>query len=133
MKIMPTRLDITLASSSTKVTITGICYPNLEIGDNCYPKTRLAVMKNLCTDLLLGIDFQKQHEAVRINYGGDLPELNVPDNVCNLVKADVPDQQLFPDLPKDTKPIACKSKQFSTEDRAFIDSEIKQLLENGII
>ena len=35
-------------------------------------------MKNLCTDVLLGIDFQKQHEAVKYNYGGRLPQLVIP-------------------------------------------------------
>ena len=96
-------------------------------------------MKNLCTDILLGIDFQRQHTSVKYHFGGEMPELNIhgmkqcEEKSCNLVQADVKAQTLFQGMYRDVKPIAAKSRQFSTDDRKFIDDQVTNLLKEGVI
>ena len=55
------------------------------------------------------------------------------ENSCNLVQADVKAQTLFPGINRDVKPIAAKSRQFSAEDRKFIDEQVTNLLKEGVI
>ena len=57
-----------LTSLTTKVL--GYCYVNIKIGHQSYPSVRLGVLKDLCSDIILGQDFQKKHKSVVIEYGG---------------------------------------------------------------
>ncbi|XP_068227647.1 uncharacterized protein [Palaemon carinicauda] len=77
LPIHPTDKDVTLAHTSSpgyvKVDLT------LHLNGETYPSTRLAVMKDLCSEVLLGQDFQEQHQKVTIEYCGLKPALNLSD------------------------------------------------------
>jgi len=54
-----------LDQCSTEITLNGMVYENVQ----------LKVMRNLCCDVLLGLDFQRQHQRVVITYDGTRPGL----------------------------------------------------------
>ena len=95
-------------------------------------------MEDLCADVILGLDFQKQHEAVTIKFNGSRPSIEVSNTdtlttVCSLAKADVDYPSLFDNLENYVKPIATKSRYYSKEDRNFIAEEIEKLRSEDII
>ena len=77
---------------------------------------------NLCCDIILGQDFQKEHGSVVIKFGGAEPDLVIPNPfpVCALLEASLGEQSLFANLLPSCKPIANKSRCFSKNDWAFI-------------
>ena len=86
-------------------------------------------MKDLCADVLLGLDFQSQHQSVVLNFGGNKEPLTV--SSLSMFKTEPP--QLFNNLSPNLKPIAAKSRQFSENDKEFIHREIQRMTEEGII
>ena len=90
---------------------------------------KVSVLNDLCVDLILGIDFQQQHESVTFQFRGDKPNLNI----CNLATLNTNPPLLFENLPENCKPIATKSRRYSETDKKFIDSEIQRMLKEGII
>ena len=83
----------------------------------------------LKSDIILGHDFLKQHENVTVSFGGSKPPLNV----CGLATFSVSPPSLFENMSPNCTPVATKSRRFSEEDRAFIQSETQKLLTEGII
>ena len=77
LKIQESNQAITLASSTSTVIITGYCLVDIIVGKNGYTLLRLGVMEDLCADVILGLDFQKQHEAVTIKFNGSRPSIEV--------------------------------------------------------
>ena len=71
----------------------------------------------------------------QIKYDGHLPCLTVAKQtpVCSLTLANVTTPLLFANIRKDIKPIATKSRRFSSENEKFINQEISTLLSEGII
>ena len=95
-------------------------------------------MKNLCTDVILGIDFQEKHSSISIVYHGNRPTLIVSNskqssNVCSLAKANVSEVSLFSSIDPKVRPYATKSRKFNEENSKFIEAEIQKLLQEGII
>lgn len=135
--IEPSKQQITLAQSSSKASIVGECTVNITLNGNNYQKIKLGVMKNLCADVLLGIDFQKQHSSVTIEYGGSRSPLKISNSnnhaVCSLAEADIPKPSLFANMKKNVKPIVTKSRIFTSSNKEFIAKEIKSLLAEGVI
>lgn len=86
-------------------------------------------LPGLCADLILGLDFQSQHSSITFHYGGSPPPLAV----CGFSKLNIDPPEPFADLTADCHPIASKSLRFSQQDSAFIDEEVKRLLEEGIV
>lgn len=78
--------DVDPASTDKSVQIKGKC--TVVVG----------AMKNLCSDLILGKNFQQRHKTVVIKYGGALPALKVGKrryrkrhkSSCNLIVASIP-------------------------------------------
>ena len=105
------------------------CVVNLGLNGKTYPGFRLSILAGLCSDLILGLDFQQQHQSVSFLHGGPKPPLEV----CGLTTLKVEPPDLFANLTADVHPIATKSRKFSYEDRKFIDSEVQRLLGEGII
>lgn len=54
-------------------------------------------------------------------------------SICNLANLKTESPLLFQNLSDDCKPIAVKSRRYSEPDRKFIDSEIQQMLKEGIV
>ena len=66
-------------------------------GQSCVA-TRLGVQKNLCSDVILGQDFLRQHQKITFRYGGPYLEITVDNNIhqfCALNAAKMEEPSLF--------------------------------------
>ena len=73
--------------SSKQAPIKGVCHVNIILNNKQYKNTHLEGLENLCGDVLLGLDFQKQHAAVTFLHGGTKPELKINEagiEICSL-------------------------------------------------
>ena len=113
----------------------GHCFSAINLNDLSYTAMCLGVIKNLCCDVILGQDFQKEHRSVIIKFCGAKPDLVIPNPipVCPLSEASLGEPSLFVNLLPSCKPIATKSQCFSKNDQAFIHQEITRLLAENII
>ena len=118
-----------MASGSLKSTVTGYVDVNFEIAKSYYTDVKLNVMDNLCLDVILGLDFQKQHESVTLKLGGKKPPLLI----CGLSSMSAEPPSLFSNLSVDCKPIAAKSRRYNCQDKKFIAQEIDRMLKGDII
>ena len=121
--------SISMAQSTLSAKTLGHCIANLELGGKTYSNLRLSILPGLCSDLILGLDFQKQHQSISFHHGGPKPPLVV----CGLTTLKVEPPDLFANLTADIHPIATKSRRYGYEDREFIDAEVRRLLREGII
>ena len=72
LKIKPVACYITLAISSKRDSVKGICHVNIYHSNWTYENTILELIQNPCREILLSFHFQKQHTAIIF-----LPELKV--------------------------------------------------------
>ena len=86
-------------------------------------------MPGLCSDLILGPDFQSQHDSVTFKYGGTKPPLAV----CSFTTLNIEPPSPFENLTADCHPIATKSRRHSKDNLTFIGNEVERLLKEGII
>ena len=130
LKIHPSTQNISMALTSLKTHVLGNCFVDINLNQHIYSSIRLGVLKDLCSDIILGQDFQKEHKSVIIEFGGTKPELIIPKSapVCALSAALVDEPSSFANLLPDIKPIASKSRRFSKDDQDFIQQEINILL-----
>ena len=135
LKKTPVAKSISMAQSTLKTDVSGLCVVELELENCTYQGVRLYVLKNLCTDIILGQDFQTQHGHLIIEYGGSRSDLKIKrqDTTCALSAASVEEPSLFNNVKPNCKPVASKSRRFSKDDQSFIASEIRRLLDEGII
>ena len=117
---LPVGTPTSLSKSSGTVDIEGIQVTALFDSSNSeslicpkYQGFKLSVLRELCADLILGIDFQSQHSSVVFHYGGSEPPLSV-DGLSTL-KVDPP--ELFVNPTADCHKIASKSRRYSEEDQ----------------
>ena len=76
-----------MASAAMKMRSSGSCVVDVTINGKKYEATRLN--DNLCSDIILGLDFQSQHYRHIFEFNGDLPDLIVyNDSKCTLAVAD---------------------------------------------
>ena len=133
---------VTMAMTSMESSIIGQCNVTIVLNGNTYKNVRLDILQSLCSDVILGYNFQKQHKNLIFHYGGNEEDLIVtsgsPKTVSVLdtkqpIVADVDPPTLFKNITDDVKPIATKSRFFTKDDRAFIQDQISSLLEAGLI
>ena len=146
----PSKKKVTMAWTSIESSISGQCNVTIEVNGRKYQKVRLDILQNLCSDVILGHDFQKQHKNVIFSCGGSKEDLIVtshfpkpaaalevkhihPHSTSVAHVADVDPPALFKSVPDKVKPIATKSRFFNKDDRAFIQDEISSLLAAGLI
>ena len=129
MTIQPTQENVTMATSTFSTKMVGYCLINITLKGRLYSNVKLYILPNLCTDVILGQNWQAQHESITIYYGGAAPPLKV----CGLTTLNIDPPPLFQYLSTDCKPIATKSRRYSKEDKDFITAEVQQLIEKGII
>ena len=81
----------------------------------------MAYLENLCSDIILGYDFQKQHKNLIFPFGGEKEELIVKrkNNPCALQMAKIKIPSLFTSFSDKTQPIATKSRRFNKDDQNF--------------
>ena len=118
-----------MASGSQSCKIVGKVSVDFEISDHVYKNVKLFIMNDLCIDIILGLDFQSQHESVTLKLGGKKPPLII----CGLSALNVEPPSLFENLSPNCAPVVAKSRRYSNEDRKFISSEVQRLLKEGII
>ena len=129
LKMFSSNETVSLAASSKQTKIKGFCCADISIGDHEYRDVKLFVFPDLCTDVILGLDWQSRHESVLIKYGGK----EKPLKICNLTTLDISPPPLFENLEPNYKPTAVKSRSYSKEDRQFILDEVNRLLSEDII
>lgn len=137
LEVHKTSKGISLAQKSLTTSSPGFVIVDLQLSpsDQPYPGTQLGIMKDLCSDLILGQDFQRMHLSVKFEYGGPRPELTLKGDeaYCALAAATLDQPSLFPNLSPNCKPIASRSRRFSKDDQEFIGEEVDRLLTEGII
>ena len=67
--------SVSMASTSLSTRTSGYCQVDIAVDGRNYKGMRLVVLPKLCSDVILGQDFQEMHGSVTLNYGGDLPPL----------------------------------------------------------
>ncbi|XP_048589516.1 uncharacterized protein LOC125573188 [Nematostella vectensis] len=127
--------SVSMALSFITTQVTGHCLVDLTVKEHTYPSVRLGVLKNLCSDVILGLDFQRSHNSVITQFGGTQPDLKITHEApaCALSAAEMEEPSLFANLLPDCKPVASKSRQFGKEDQEFVEQEVNSLLSEGII
>ncbi|XP_068245363.1 uncharacterized protein [Palaemon carinicauda] len=135
LTVVPASSAVSMVSKSFNASSPGFVIADLVHLDQRYPCIHLGVLKDLCCDVILGYDFQKQHYSVSFQYEGKRPSLKITGAkpVCLLATADIDEPSLFPNLPQQCKPIAVKSRRYSQDDQLFVKDQISHLLSEGII
>ena len=132
--VYPTSHQVQMAATTMKIKSTGFCLVDLIHKGTKYSCTRLNVFENLCSDVILGLDFQSQHQRLIFNFNGESPDLIVSsDSQCSLAAANTNEVSLFSNLAPDAKPIATKSRRYSQDDRNFIQDNVDKLLSEEVI
>ena len=126
LAVMPSSERILTASSSHSSTTLGHWIVSLHLSGREYKNIKLSVMANLCCNVILGHSFLCEQSS----FGGPLPPLTV----CKLTTIkNVPYPSLFTNLTPDCRSIAVKSQRHIILDTKFIQSEISQILKEGVI
>ena len=134
LEIQPSSRNIYKALTTMNTSITECGTITLMLGDNVYNGIRLSVLRDLCSDIILGHNLQKLHKSITIDMGGTKPDLIISNtSPCALSTATTDNLSLFTNLLPECKPIAKKSCRFSFDDEDFIQGEIDRLLSGGII
>ena len=129
LKIQPEKVSVRMAASGIDLPVVGFCKIDFSLQNRNYKDFKISVLKDLCTDVILGTDFQARHKKLIIEYGGPEPALSF----CALASLKVDAPCLFSNLTPDCKPIRTKSRRYSVRDRLFIKTEVNRLLKEGII
>ena len=120
LKVYPSRREIQMASSVIKMKSNGFCLVN--------------VFDNLCSDVILRLDFQGRHQRVIFEFNGESNDLVISGkSTCAVTSVSIDAVSLFSNLAPEAKPIVTKSCRFNQEDREFIQRTIDKWLEAGII
>ena len=86
LEIQPSSRNISMALTTMNTSITGCCTITLTLGDNVHNGIRLSVLKDLCSDIILGNNFQKLHKSLTIDMGGTTPDLIISNtSPCQLL------------------------------------------------
>ncbi|KAK3878332.1 hypothetical protein Pcinc_016916 [Petrolisthes cinctipes] len=114
LAVQQSQSAVTLASTSFSAKATGLCTVNIKVNGRDYENVRLTVLPQLCSDVILGQDFQKLHSSVTLTYDGTLPPLVI----CGLGVLKVNPPELFANLTADCHPVAAKSRRYSFDDQS---------------
>ena len=129
LSVKPEKSDVRMAAGEIALPVLGYCTIDLKLQERHYPDVRVSVLQDLCTDLILGTDFQSRHSKLIIDYGG--PES--PVTFCALTAMKVEPPKLFEHLSPNCKPIRTKSRRHGVQNRLFMEKEVRRMLAEGII
>ena len=127
--MLPAGGEVSMASTALSSKVQGYCIVDVELDEHVYKGVHLKVLPKLCADVILGHDVLGEHESVQIPFGGPRKPLTV----CGLTAMKITPPALFGNLSPDCKPVATKSRHYSTPDAKFIEAETSRLLSEGII
>ena len=125
--------QVSMAQVHNQARISKVARVRLCVLGNTYEDINLHVMRNLCADILLGLDFLKLHNQVIFKLRGPRDDLVVYQDNCAVVAADVKTPSLFNHLLPGWKPIATKSRRFNEQDRMFIKETVSKWKESGTV
>ena len=129
LNVIAERGEVGMASMKLSTPTSGYALVDITLAGTQYKNVKVTVLPDAVADIILGLDFLKNHSSVTFQYGGKLPPL-----VCgSLGEMKINPIKLFPNLTPDVHPIRTKSRRFSQPDRQFISSEISRMLKEGII
>ena len=129
LSVFPGVSKVTMATTTLTTDILGHCVLDIIVQGQEYKNIRFSVLPSLCSEVILGHEFLKQHETVNLTFGGSKQSLTI----CGLSTLAITPPSPFINLTPDCKPIATKSRRFSTLDQQFIKSETSRMLAEGII
>jgi len=66
---------VSMALTSMESTVIGRCQLTFALNKYLYKNVKVGIFENLCSDIILGHDFQKQHEKLTFQFGGFKPDL----------------------------------------------------------
>ena len=93
-----------------KIKSTGFCLVDIYIHKSKCDAIRLNLLHDLCIEVILGLDFQCQHQRLIFQFNGECPDLIVAnDKVCSVAAATIEKVSLFKNLSRGYRPIATKS------------------------
>ena len=100
-----------------KIKSTGFCLVDIDIHKSKYEAIRLNLFHDLCSDVILGLNLQCQHQRLILQLDGECPDLIVAnDRVCSVAAATTEKVSLFSNLSRGYRPIATKSRRYNQED-----------------
>ena len=129
LTMLPSSERIAMASTPLVTSTLGHCEVGLKVQGERYDLFKLAVLPDLCTDLILGQDFMRLHESIQFETSGPRPALTV----CGVAGMHLEPPSLFANLTPDCKPISTPTRHHSQPERAFIRDEVQNLLREGIV
>ena len=118
--VHPSSSTVFMATSALSKKTEGFCTVDLNYQGHIYKDFRLSIMPKLCSDHILGLDFQSQHDSVTFDFGGTKPALSV----CGLTTLNIDPLSPFANRTSDCHPVATKSRRYSAEDLTFISGEV---------
>ena len=114
------RLCLELAFDSASTVSDGFVTSTTKLAGREY-SLAFMVVKELCTDGIRGQRFMKRHRNVVFATGGLENDFVLGDSsACRVAASKTPTPRLFRNLQPSVKPEATKSRQFNTDDQAFI-------------
>jgi len=125
-----------MTSSEVSIPTCGIFIATLSFHNRTYPTTTFSVIKNLCSDVIVGQEFLKLHSSVTFVMNGPEEALTIPPlkpQQLSVAAARLDSPRLFEFLLPECTPIASRSRKYTPEDAKFIESEIQRLLAADII
>lgn len=129
LSISHTDVSLSMADKTKLVKPCGSCLLDVEILGQRYTNMPFLVMDNLCSDMILGRDFMRQHECLNIKFYGERKPISVSALECMNITAPSP----FKNLSENIRPVATPTRKHNRVDSEFISAEIDRLLEEGII
>ncbi|XP_064077645.1 uncharacterized protein LOC135195313 [Macrobrachium nipponense] len=88
LTIVPVGTAVSMTSKSLNASSPGFVTADLVHLDQRYPRIQLGVLKDLCCDVILGYDFQKQHQSD--------DQLFVKDQISHLLSEDIIEPSISP-------------------------------------
>ena len=124
---------ITLASKDQTAKVLGYTTALVTIKGHEYRNVKFGVVSKLCADVILGLKFLEKHKRVIFEFDGE-NDFTISNKRCSVAAAKVSEPPaIFKFVDPKVRPVAVKSRNYSSEDRGFIRSEIEKLLKNGVI
>ena len=128
--------NVTMASKALHLFTLGRAHVTLTILGKTYHNVSVDIMTNACADIILGQKFFSRFDTVTFFFGGEEGNLTISadtQNYASLAAASITPPRVFEYLSKDCKPIATRSRNYSSDDQKFIKTEIQRLIAEDII
>ena len=88
LDVYSTSHQVQMASQTMKIKSTGFCLVDIHIHKSKYDAIRLNLFDDLCSDVILGLNFQCQHQRLIFEFEGECLDLIVAnDKACLVVAA----------------------------------------------